>query len=451
MNKGIRVLRIIARLNIGGPAIHTILLTHYLNTDIQTRLVVGEVSEGEESMDYLLDRYAVSPVYIHTLKRELSIIGDLMTVFSVYRIIWEFKPDIIHTHTAKAGAIGRAAGVLYNLLHFRLKKNRIRLVHSFHGHVFNGYFNKFNTFVFIMIERTLALFTDAIIAVSDSLKKELTENYKIASDKKIKVIYNGYDLEQFFKINVAGGNTENRLPNNLPNPNAVILNEAKRNEESDKSGKVHFLDSSATPQNDIVRQPVNSASTRSDETIITTVGRLVPIKGHRFLIDAFSKVKASARLIVVGDGVLKQELQDLSDKLGLSDRVEFAGYKKDIVPVYEKTDIFILTSLNEGAPVAVVEALASAKPVIATDVGGVKDLLGAKVNTISDNIYLCERGILIPPSDAGTIAAAIDYLVNNPEIGYRIGVAGREFVKKIFTIDRLVKDMTLLYTEVLEK
>ncbi len=402
-NDKIKVLRIIARLNIGGPAIHTILLTHYLNTDIQTRLVVGEVSEGEESMDYLLDQYDVRPVYINTLKRELSFIGDIRSVFSVYRIIREFKPDIVHTHTAKAGAIGRSAGILYNLSHFGSRQNRVRFVHSFHGHVFSGYFNRFTTFVFIMIEKVLAMFTDRIIAVSDALKKELVYKYKIAPDKKIKVIYNGYDLEPFLKVNNAGSKATGR------------------------------------------------AGAGSVETVITTVGRLVPIKGHKYLIHAFSRLKISARLVIAGDGILKDELQALSEKLGLSGRISFQGYRKDIISVYEQTGIFVLSSINEGAPVAVIEALACAKPVIATDVGGVQDLLGQKVSIISDTIYLCERGILVPPADDESIAAAINYLVNNPEIGYYTGMRGREFVKKKFTVNRLIKDMTRLYTEVLER
>ncbi len=393
----IRILRIIARLNIGGPAIHTILLTHYLNDTFETKLVVGDVSVGEESMDYLLQKYAVRPVYLNTLKRELSFIGDFKSIISVYGIIRKFKPHIIHTHTAKAGAIGRAAGILYNVLHLNFGRKRIRLIHTFHGHVFSGYFNRFVSAIFVMIERMLALFTDTIIVVSDALKKELSEIYKITADKKIIVIYNGYDLEPFLDIDCKDYHTP-------------------------KQGQ--------------------------HEYIITTVGRLVPIKGHNFLIQGFSKLNMQSKLVIVGDGILKEQLQNMSNKLGMSGRIEFMGYKKDIIPLYKKTDIFILTSLNEGAPVAVIEAFASARPVIATDVGGVKDLLGNKVTTLSGNINLCERGILIPPSDPEAIATAIDYLFNNPEISDHISNAGREFVKEHFTIERLIREMASLYRDV---
>ncbi|MCL4557256.1 MAG: glycosyltransferase [Deltaproteobacteria bacterium] len=393
----IKVLRIIARLNIGGPAIHTILLTRYLGGRFETRLVAGEVSEGEESMDYLLERLGVVPVHVNTLRRELSFFRDLRSVLRIYGLIREFRPDIVHTHTAKAGAIGRAAGILYNLLHLRHGKSRIRLVHSFHGHVFRGYFNRPVSSLFAMTERALAAFTDAIIAVSGSLKRDLVETYRIAPDGKIKVVYNGYDLDAFLKIDPADGPPAGR------------------------------------------------------ETTITTVGRLVPIKGQAFLIKAFSMLKARARLLIAGDGVSKAELVRLSKDLGVSERVCFLGYTKDMASVYRETDIFVLSSLNEGAPVAVIEALASARPVIATDVGGIADLLGIRLGRIADDVYLCERGILVPPAREDSIAAAIEYLINNPGIGYTTGAQGRRFTGGFFTIDRLMEDMDKLYTGVMER
>ncbi len=396
-DRKIKVLRIIARLNIGGPAIHTILLTHYLRGDVETQLAVGSVSRGEQDMDYLLERLDVTPVYIHTLKRELSLWGDIKSVYTVYKMIGRFKPDIIHTHTAKAGAIGRAAGILYNLLHLRSGSRRIKLVHTFHGHVFHDYFNRLVTSVFVLIERALALFTDRIVAVSDALRRELVEDYGIAPDSKIKAVYNGYELGPFLSV-----------PRERPAPSG------------------------------------------DRELVITTVGRLVPVKGHRFLIAAFARVGIPARLVIVGDGILRNELTDLARRLGVAPRVDFTGYKRDILPAYTGTDVFVLGSLNEGAPVAVIEALACARPVIATDVGGVGDLLGGKEQRVCEHVYLCERGILVPPADDRAIADSIEYLAHNPEIGYRIGIRGREFVRRVFTIDRLRKDMMLLYAEVLE-
>lgn len=395
-NKNIKILRIIARLNIGGPAIHTILLSHFLNNNFETRLVVGNVSRGEESMDYLLEHYHIMPFYLNTLQRELSFIGDIKSFFSIYKIIKEFKPDIVHTHTAKAGALGRGAAIFYNLFHFKRGKRKIKILHTFHGHVFKGYFNQFKTSIFKWIERSLAIFTDRIIAVSDVLKDELVNTYKISAENKISVIYNGYDLSSFLNVQMSTGFKNRTIK-------------------------------------------------------ITTVGRLVPIKGHEFLIKAFSLLTFPSELIIAGDGILKEELVRLTKKLNLQDRVHFTGYVKDIVSIYIETDIFVLSSLNEGAPVAIIEALACARPVIATDVGGVKDLLGNPREEILKGVYLCERGILVPAADKIPLTIAINYLVNNPQICHEIGENGRAFVRKRFTVDRLVKDIEAIYKEVLQQ
>lgn len=401
MEKKKKVLRIIARLNIGGPAIHTILLTRFLDQEFATKLVVGDVSRGEETMDYLLEQYRVTPLYLNTLRRELSFAGDVRSVLSLYKLIREFQPDIVHTHTAKAGAVGRSAVIVYNLVHLRFGEKRIRIIHTFHGHVFDGYFNRLVTSGFLWIERILALFTDRIIAVSDTLKHELAATYRIAPGSKIEVIYNGYDLTPFLALEQPSG-AQRAHPN------------------------------------------------RADRAVtLTIVGRLVPIKGHKFLLRAFSKLRIPARLVIVGDGVLREELEQLAEELGVRRNVDFLGYKKDVVPVYRETDISVLSSLNEGAPVAVIEALACARPVIATDVGGVRDLLGKTVETIAGGVCLCERGILVPPAHADALAAALEYLVNNPEIGYETGKRGRTFVSTLFTVDRLMHDMKILYNEVL--
>ncbi len=401
-NKKTKILRIIARLNIGGPAIHTILLTRYLDNQFETKLVAGNVSEGEKSMDYLADELEVKPIYIEKMKRKISLLNDMSALFSIYTIVGKYKPDIVHTHTAKAGAIGRTAVILYNLTHLRFGEERIRLVHTFHGHVFDKYFGTFKTSVFIRIERILAVFTDNIIAVSDRLKHELVNKYKIASDLKIKVIYNGYNLEPFLSIEKK----------------SVALRE--------------------------------QISANSDELIISTVGRLVPVKGHEYLIKALSKIDIPSRLVIVGDGILRDKLEALVNKYGLNTRVHFLGYQKDLQNIYSGTDIFVLSSLNEGTPVAIIEALASARPVIATDVGGVRDIIGNIKQSISPDTHVCERGMLITPSDTGSIIKAIKYLVNNTGTGYIMGLNGRRFVENNFNIKRLLHNMTLLYRGVLK-
>jgi len=193
-NRKIKILRIIARLNIGGPAIHTALLTQGLDPDrFQSVLVAGKVSAKEGDMSYLADRYGIKPIIISDLQREISIVNDVMCFFRILRIINQEKPDIVHTHTAKAGTIGRIAAFIHNLIY----GGKIRVVHTFHGHVFHGYFGRIMSTIFILIERILAKITDLVIAISESQKNELVNKYWIARASKVRVVKLGFDLEPF--------------------------------------------------------------------------------------------------------------------------------------------------------------------------------------------------------------------------------------------------------------
>ena len=174
----IKVLRIIARLNIGGPTIHTVLLTQGLDkARFESWLACGTVSTQEGDMAYYAQERQVRPIYIPQLKRELNPVYDVIAFIKILRIIWKIKPDILHTHTAKAGALGRIAGIIYNVERGLLRCARndgrgdvrddaVKLIHTFHGHIFDGYFNKFYTKLFIMLERGMAFFTAKIITVS---------------------------------------------------------------------------------------------------------------------------------------------------------------------------------------------------------------------------------------------------------------------------------------------
>ena len=184
-----KILRIIARLNIGGPARNAVLLSE--NSNWETVLVCGEAAEGEGDMMYLAQQKGIKPIIVKELAREISWKDDWRAFWKIYKIICREKPDIIHTHTAKAGTLGRFAGILYG---------KAILMHTFHGHVFSGYFGKIKTLFFIWIERFLALFTDKIITVSENLKKELAEIFKIAPEDKISVIELGFELEDLLKL-----------------------------------------------------------------------------------------------------------------------------------------------------------------------------------------------------------------------------------------------------------
>lgn len=402
----IKVLRIIARLNIGGPAIHTVLLTAGLDAGkFSSLLVCGAVSKREGDMGYCAAQKGVNPIYITQLKRELNPFNDLVALIKIFKIILREKPDIIHTHTAKAGTLGRIAGIIYN---FCVARNddgsgKIKLIHTFHGHVFDGYFNSFSTGIFIFIEKILACFTDQIITVSENVKNELI-SLGIAKTKKIEVIPLGFELEKFLEI---------------------------------------------APRDDT--ETVN----------IGIVGRLAPVKNHYLFLESVNILRLSLlnaaepfklRFIIVGDGELKDELQKYSCKLNLSECVKFLGWRKDLTKVYADLDIVCLTSLNEGTPVSLIEAMASGRAVVATEVGGVNDLLGGIINEnmVQVNFTVRQRGVTAKPKDANGIAQALKFASENKAMREKLSKAAREYAKYRFTKERLIKDMENLYLKTLK-
>jgi glycosyltransferase involved in cell wall biosynthesis len=391
-----KVIRIIARLNIGGPAIHTVLLSERLNRDkYATLLIHGSLDKGEGDMSYLAAGIRDRLIHIPRLKREISFFDDLTALFKIYAIIKKQAPEILHTHTAKAGCLGRIAAIIYNLNPPNRKK--IKIIHTFHGHVLEGYFGKIKTFVFLNIERALGKFSDAIITVSKTVKEELL-SHKISDKRKITVIPLGFDLDDFLCV--------------LP--------------------KKHNAD-----------LPM----------VIGIIGRLVPIKNHFLFLDSakeFIRANPQRKTVfrIIGDGQLRVPLEKHADKLGISEFVEFCGWQKDLPAVYSDIDIVALTSLNEGTPVSLIEAMASARPVITTAAGGVRDLLGEKIEAIpaAQGKYLVmERGVLVEPSNPQAYAAALRYLSDSPLERLRMAGSGRGYVKNNFSASRLISDIERLY------
>lgn len=395
--KKIKVLRIIARLNIGGPAIHTVLLTDGLDRDrFDSLLICGSAGKEEGDMSYLTKEKNIRPIFIPELKRELSLYSDIVAFKKILSIIIAERPDIIHTHTAKAGSLGRFAGIFYKL--FILNGSKPRLIHTFHGHVLSGYFTDIKTKFFIIIERFLAFFSSKIVTVSESIKNELIA-LGVCSKDKIEVIPLGFELDKFLEI---------------PLRNNPVLN-------------------------------------------IGIVGRLVPIKNHRLFLDAAYKIiednpGMELKFKVIGDGELKQELQLYSGQLNISREVEFLGWRRDLALVYSDLDIVALTSLNEGTPVSLIEAMAAARPVVATDVGGVRDLLGEEISpalTVDSGFKILERGVLVRSLDRISFSSAIAFLLKNDELRSSLGLSSRDFVQKIYAKDRLLNDIERLYNKLL--
>lgn len=404
--KKIKILRIISRLNIGGPAVHVCLLTNGLNPQrFDSKLITGKISPQEGDMSYLFDAYKRKPIIVPYLQREITFRSDLKAFIQIFKILLREKPDIVHTHTAKAGFSSRFAVMIYNIL----GGHNVSMVHTFHGHVFDGYFSAFNSLIFINIERFLASASNAIIAISRTQKKELAEQYRIAPAHKIRTIELGFDLRPFFFCQREKGKFRKYL------------------------------------------------GISDDTLLIGIIGRLVPIKNHEMFFKAAAsfleqKPGISVKFIVVGDGERRAELEAVCRDLRLTDDMNFCGWIKHVPCVYADLDILALTSLNEGTPVSIIEAMAASVPVIATDAGGVQDLLGMQDCESHERripkggFAVCERGILCQKNDAAGFAEGLKYLSQEDisEKETRVKLA-RSFVENRFSHKRLFHDIEALY------
>ncbi len=405
--RSIRILRIIARLNIGGPAIQAVSLSSRLSRDSWRNLLVcGNVSPGEGDMSYLATSASVQPKVVPELGRELSPLDDLRALMSLRRIIKDFRPHIIHTHTAKAGALGRLAGMSLN---GKGRHDRIRFVHTFHGHVFHGYFGPRKTKAFIRIERFLAKYTDRIVVVSPLQRRDICEKYKVAPPHKTRVIPLGFNLTPFQKV------PQHRT-----------------------GARKHLL-----------------GLERDDVLLIGIVGRLTRIKNHRTFLEAARTIRERGkgdvfRFLVIGDGELRQELEACARKLGIDDLVVFAGWRKDMDRVYGALDAIALTSMNEGTPVTLIEAMASGVPVIATEVGGVPDLLGAVKDEAPRGYRVAERGLLLHPGDPVGLAEALIAFSEDRGLFGTMCANAKEYALREYGMERLLENMKVLYSEILQ-
>jgi len=380
----VRIMRIIARLNVGGPAIHTALLTRGLeNGEFRSRLVTGTVGEHEGDMSYVARGMGIEPTVIPEIGRELSWRNDVVAFWKLLRLIRAWRPRIVHTHTAKAGAIGRAAAVVAGV--------PIR-VHTYHGNVMRGYFGPLKTRIFIWIERLLGRFTQRVVAISDLQRDELCDQFRVIPRRRCQVIPLGFDLASF------------------------AVAEGRRGE---------------------LRRELGIPEGRP---LIGIVGRLVPIKNHELFFDAMARVRAvrDVGVVVVGDGELRAALERRSAELGLADRTVFLGWRRDLDVIYADLDLVALTSINEGTPVAVIEAMASARPVVATRVGGVADVVEHE-----------RTGLLVPAGDAAAFARETLRLLDDPALGERLGREGRIRALARYGSERLVRDVRRLYDELL--
>lgn len=396
-----KIVRIIARLNVGGPARHVVWLTRELADEFETVLVAGTVPPGEEDMGYLADESGIEPVFIKEMSRELSP-KDVISLWKIFRLLQKERPDIIHTHTAKAGTVGRAAGFLYRWLSWRTligKPRRVKVVHTFHGHIFHSYYGRAKTKLFVLIEKALAKFaTDKIIVISRQQLREIHDEVGIGRDAQFAVVPLGIDLEPF--------------------ASPELRREKFRNE----------------------------IGVAENEILVSFVGRLTEIKNIPMFLRAAAAVKGKAafKFAVVGDGHLRAALEKEAAELGIADIVTFAGNRKDTEDIYAASDIVGLTSLNEGTPLSLIEAMAGERAVAATLVGGVVDLLGT-ANEHKDGFAVCERGLGVASGDVDAFAAALFHLAANENLRKRFGSSSKNFVDSQYSKGRLVEDIRKIY------
>ena len=404
-----KILRIIARLNVGGPARHVIWLTEGLQSaGYETLLAAGVVPPGEDDMSYLATAAGVVPFIIPEMSREISL-KDTLTIWKLFRLMMRERPQLVHTHTAKAGTVGRVAGLMYRWLTPALligKPRPCRFVHTYHGHVFHSYYGRLKTRLFLTIERSLArLITDRIVVISQQQRREINVVFRVGRSEQFAVIPLGLDLSGY-------ANPQERRPR--------------------------------------MRAELHAGE---DTTLVGIVGRLTEIKNHRLFLEAAALLKSATgpgvRFVIIGDGHLRSELEAQVKTLGLDEDVLFLGTRNDPEDFYPALDMVALTSLNEGTPLTLIEAMANARPIIATAVGGVVDLLGPAVSA-TDGYTICERGIVVESGDAEAFARGLKRLIEDPKLRQTLGERGPEFVARNYSKARLLVDMSELYGELIQ-
>ena len=392
-----RVLRIINRFNLGGPAYNVAYLTKYLAPEFETLVIGGDKEPGEDSSLFIFQEMGIEPLIISEMNRSVNFLNDIKAYYKIKKIIREFKPDIVHTHAAKAGALGRLAA--YNC------KVPV-VIHTFHGHVFHSYFGKIKTTIYKNVERFLAKKSSAIIAISERQKQELCLEHKIASSEKIKIIPLGFNLSKF---------SEHQI-------------------EKRKAFRKQY-------------------QIEEDEICIVIIGRLAPVKNHPLFLKAIDYLKKKStkkiRAIIVGDGNLRSDLINLARNLNLdycycpSEQKKatliFTSWIQDVSYPLAGSDIVCLTSFNEGTPVSLIEAQAASKAIVTTKVGGIE-------NSVNH-----QAAFLIDIHDENLFFEKLLALTQNQELREEMALHGKDFVYGQFHYTRLVEDVRSLYNTLFKK
>lgn len=393
-----RVLRIFNRLVVGGPVLNVTYLTKYMAPEFETLLVVGERESHEKSAEHLAEQLGIRFVTVKGMGRSVNPASDYFAYRELKKLIKSFKPDIVHTHAAKPGALGRLAAA----------SEKVPVVlHTFHGHVFHSYFNSAKTKFFINTERYLAKKSDAIIAISEQQKKELVKDFKIAPEEKFRVIPLGFDLDRF------------------------------RTDREEKRNKF--------------RREFNLGS---EEIAIGIIGRLVPVKNHYLFMKAikhvFDNTRKKVKAFIIGDGETRADLENIAREVGIQFSTEedaehlkplvFTSWRSDVDVINAGLDIICLTSFNEGTPVSLIEAQAANKPIVSTRVGGIADI-----------VIEGQTALLSDVQETEEFSNHLLRLVEDDALRRTMGESSHEHVLSRFSYQRLVRDMSELYYELLDR
>ena len=388
----IKILRILNRFNVGGPVYNATYLTKYLNSDLyETLLIGGKPEKHEQSADYILNDLEVPFNELKYMRRAISPLFDLISLIQIVIIIYKYKPNIIHTHAAKSGLLGRLASLFYY--------KRVKVIHTYHGNVFEGYFSNFKNRILLFIERFLAKKSTKIIAISKLQSHDLIYKYKICEKEKIEIVPLGFDLDRF---------TENT------------------NFKREKLRKEFNVNNSII--------------------LITIIGRVVPIKNHQLFIDVinYCKNKSTRKIkaIIVGDGSETEKIIDyaINNKLSYSYKdvnkecdVLFTSWRSDIDSILAASDIACLTSLNEGTPVSIIESMASGTASISTNVGGVSDIIEDNISGIVSSKELDDYG------------ENLLKMIEDDNLRLKLAKNGKSISLKNYNYNKLVFNIEVLY------
>ncbi|HSV88477.1 MAG TPA: glycosyltransferase family 4 protein [Bacteroidales bacterium] len=393
----IRVLRILNRFNLGGPTYNASYLSAFLPGEFETMLIGGKNDPTEKNSEYIPCQFGIKPVILDNMRREVNPVKDLAAYLQLLKIIKNYRPHIVHTHASKAGALGRLAS----------KQAGVPVVlHTFHGHVFDGYFGKTGALAYRNIERLLAGISDGIIAISQAQKHDLANKYKICQEDKIRIIPLGFDLDRF---------TQNR------------------EEKRDRFRNEYRLE--------------------PNEVAIGIIGRLVPVKNHALFLEAIKIVKEKSkkpiRVFIVGDGESRLQTEQTAKLLNLDYTdwskqskictITFTGWITEMDWLMAGMDIIALSSINEGTPVSLIEAQAAGKAIVTTNVGGISNVvIPDKTALLSDNY------------SPGEFAGNLLRLTENDGLREEMGRLGWDSVSKKFSYRRLVDETASYYHELLE-